>query len=181
MEYKSLYEEFNIETKKMYHKWFNKYIKDKDKESFKNAVIAMGNTYGVLRTLPKEEKKRDAFINDIWGNIKDIKKGNYDWTKEIEVIEEKEKRHFRIRSYLSKVCYLISPEKYKIIYDSNNKTSLGKLYKKNKLNWNPEKWQENIDKIFDDLVNKYQVELKNYKVGSPEYYFYLDFLLWESN
>lgn len=168
--YKSLYEEFNIETKKMYHKWFNKYIKDKDKESFKNAVIAMGNTYGVLRTLPKEEKKRDAFFKDIWDNREKIKSGKYDWTKEIEG------RHFW--SYLSKVCYLISPEKYKIIYDSNNKTSLGKLYKKN---WNPKKWQGNIDGIFDDLVNKYQVELKNYKVDPHEYYFYLDFLLWESN
>ena len=170
--YKSLYEEFNIETKKMYHKWFKIYI-EKDEESFKNAVIAMGNTYGVLRTLPKEETKREAFFKDIWDNREEIKSGKYDWTKEIEG------RHFW--SYLSKVCYLISPEKYKIIYDSNNKTSLGKLYKKNKLNWNPEKWQENIEEIFDDLVNKYQVELKNHEVGSPEYYFYLDFLLWESN
>jgi hypothetical protein len=171
MEYKSLYEEFNIETKKMYHKWFNKYIKDEDEESFKNAVIAMGNTYGVLRTLPRIN--REAFFKDIWDNREKIKSGEYDWTKKIEG------RHFW--SYLSKVCYLISPEKYKIIYDNNNKTSLGKLYKKNKLNWNPEKWQENIEEIFDDLVNKYQVELKNHEVGSPAYYFYLDFLLWQSN
>lgn len=177
-EYESLDEEFNIETKKMYHRWFNKYIEDGKKDAFKNAVIAMGKTYNVLRTLPKQEENelndiRENFFEDIWNNIPEIKSGKYDWTKEIEG------RHFW--SYLSKVCYLISPEKYKIIYDSNNKTSLGKLYKKNKLNWNPEKWQENIEEIFDDLVNKYQVELKNHEVGSPEYYFYLDFLLWESN
>lgn len=174
--YKSLYEEFNIETKKMYHKWFTEYIEKGDKESFKNAVIAMGNTYGVLRTLPKEEENelndiRENFFEDIWNNIPEIKNGNYDWTKEIEG------RHFW--SYLSKVCYLISPEKYKIIYDNNNRIRLKELYPET--NWNPENWQGNIDGIFDDLVNQYQVELKNYKVGSPEYYFYLDFLLWESN
>lgn len=167
MAYKSLYEEFNIETKKMYHKWFNKYIKDEDKESFKNAVIAMGNTYGVLRTLPRIN--REAFFKDIWDNRKKIKSGEYDWTKKIEG------RHFW--SYLSKVCYLVSPEKYKIIYDDNNRIRLNELYPEK--SWNPENWQENIDKIFDDLVNKYQVELKN--CNSLEYYFYLDFLLWESN
>ncbi|MEE0878960.1 MAG: hypothetical protein UH788_06755 [Treponemataceae bacterium] len=170
MEYKSLYEEFNIETKKMYHKWFNKYIKDEDKESFKNAVIAMGNTYGVLRTLPRIN--REAFFKDIWDNREEIKSGEYDWTKKIEGIEG---RHFW--SYLSKVCYLISPEKYKIIYDNNNRIRLKELYPET--NWNPENWQGNIDGIFDDLVNKYQVELKN--CNSLEYYFYLDFLLWESN
>ena len=82
-DYKSLYEEFNIETKRMYHKWFTEYI-EKDEESFKNAVIAMGNTYGVLRTLPKEETKREVFFKDIWDNREKIKSGKYDWTKEIE-------------------------------------------------------------------------------------------------
>ena len=180
MEYKSLYEEFNIETKKMYHKWFNKYIKDEDEESFKNAVIAMGKTYNVLRTLPKQEENelndiRENFFEDIWNNIPEIKSGKYDWTKEIEGIKG---RHFW--SYLSKVCYLISPEKYKIIYDNNNRIRLKELYPE-KI-WNPKNWQGNIDDgIYDDLVNKYQVELKNYKVDPHEYYFYLDFLLWESN
>ena len=120
MEYTSLDEEFNIETKKMYHKWFNKYIEDGDKEAFKNAVIAMGNTYHVLRTLPK--KYREKFFEDIWKNKEEIKEGNYAWWS---------RQYFY--SYFSKVCYLISPEKYKIIYDSNNKTTLRKLYKKNKL------------------------------------------------
>ena len=71
MGYISLDEEFNIETKKMYHKWFNKYIEDGDKEAFKNAVIAMGNTYHVLRTLPK--KYRKAFFKDIWKYKDEIK------------------------------------------------------------------------------------------------------------
>jgi hypothetical protein len=164
MEYKSLYEEFNIETKKMYHKWFNKYIGNKD--AFKNAVIAMGNTYGVLRTLPRIN--REAFFKDIWDNREKIKSGEYDWTKKIEG------RHFW--SYLSKVCYLVNPEKYKIIYDDNNRIRLNELYPEK--SWNPEKWQKNIEEIFDDLVNRYQVELENYK-DSLEYY--LDFLLWESN
>lgn len=168
MEYESLGEEFNIETKKMYHKWFNKYIKD-GKEAFENAVIAMGNTYGVLRTLPK--KYRKAFFKDIWKYKDEIKKGNYDWTKKIE------KRHFY--SYLSKVCYLISPEKYKIIYDTNNEKRLKELYPER--SWNPNNWQENIDEIFGDLDKKFKGKLKTYEEDSPEYYFCLDFLLWESN
>ena len=171
MGYISLDEEFNIETKKMYHKWFNKYIEGGVKEAFKNAVIAMGNTYGVLRTLPKIN--REAFFNDIWANREEIKSGNYDWTQEIEG------RHFW--SYLSKVCYLIKPEKYKIIYDTNNEKRLKELYPER--SWNPNNWQDNIKdkKIFDDLVNKYQVELENYEDDSPEYYFCLDFLLWKKN
>ena len=151
-QYKSLDEEFNIETKKMYHKWFNKYIEGENEEAFKNAVIAMGKTYNVLRTLPKQEENelneniREKFFEDLWKNKEEIKEGNYAWwSKEIEG------QYFY--SYLSKVCYLISPEKYKIIYDSNNKTTLRKLYKKNKLNWNPENWQEKINEIFNDLVN----------------------------
>lgn len=187
--YESLDEEFNIETKKMYHKWFNKYIKD-GKEAFENAVIAMGKTYNVLRTLPKQEENesqddnktddsenelneniREKFFRDIWDNIKVIQTGEYKWSKTIE------NRHFY--SYLSKVCYLIKPEKYKIIYDTNNEKRLKELYPER--TWNPNNWQKNIDEIFDDLVNKYQVELKKYKDGSPEYYFCLDFLLWKKN
>lgn len=179
-EYESLDEEFNIETKKMYHRWFNKYIEDGKKDAFKNAVIAMGKTYNVLRTLPKQEENelndiRENFFEDIWNNIPEIKNGNYDWAKKIKEAEQ------NFYSYLSKVCYLISPEKYKIIYDSNNKKRLRKLYKKNKLNWEPENWQKNIDEIFDDLIDKFQGELKTYKLGSPEYYFRLDFLLWKKN
>ena len=127
----------------------------------------MGNTYHVLRTLPK--KYREKFFEDIWKNKEEIKEGNYAWWS---------RQYFY--SYFSKVCYLISPEKYKIIYDSNNKTTLRKLYKKNKLKWDPKNWQKNIDEIFGDLVNKYKDELENYK-GSPEYYFCLDFLLWKKN
>ena len=181
MEYTSLGEEFNIETKKMYHKWFHKYIEDGNDENnkaFENAVIAMGKTYNVLRTLPKQEENelneniREKFFEDIWNNIPEIKNGNYDWTKKIEGIKG---RHFW--SYLSKVCYLISPEKYKIIYDDNNKKRLKELYPER--TWNPKNWQKNIDEIFVDLVNKYQGKLENYEDGSPEYYFYLDFLLWD--
>ena len=172
MEYTSLDEEFNIETKKMYHKWFNKYIKAGNEDAFKNAVIAMGNTYHVLRTLPK--KYRKAFFEDIWKYKEEIKKGNYAWwSKEIEG------QYFY--SYLSKVCYLISPEKYKIIYDKNNRIRLNELYRENELIWEHENWQKNIDEIFGDLVEKFHGELENYEDDSPEYYFCLDFLLWKKN
>ena len=152
--------ELNIFQKKLFRKYLIDAItRDDAAEDFKNVVYFIGIQWGVIRTvlsddtakcnecnqnLTEEENQQESelikkikfsdFVENLWNNKKKILSGEYtDWTKE-----------GRLHSYESKICFLINPKHYKIIFDSQNRESLGKSKCK------AEEWQGIVNKYFED-------------------------------
>ena len=79
------------------------------------------------------------------------------------------KSNFKAYSFESKVCFLINPQHYKIIYDTNNMEALKRRTNKR---INHKNWQEAADKYYED----------NYKgVTDIQEIFEIDFELWNSS
>ena len=119
----------------------------------------IGIQWGVIRTvlsddtakynecnqnLTEEENQQESevikkikfsdFVENLWNNKKKILSGEYtDWTKEGHP-----------HSYESKICFLINPKHYKIIFDSQNRESLGKS------TYKAEEWQDIVNNYFED-------------------------------
>ena len=151
--------ELNIFQKNLFRKYLIDAITCDDKKGFKDVVQFIGIQWGVIRTVlsddtancnecnqnPTEEENQQEseviknmtfsdFVNNLWENKKKIHSGEYtDWTK---------KGH--PHSYESKICFLINPKHYKIIFDSQNRKSLGKSKCK------AEEWQGIVNKYFED-------------------------------
>lgn len=152
--------ELNIFQKNLFRKYLIDAItRDDAAEDFKNVVQFIGIQWGVIRTVlsddkakcnecnqnpTEEEKQQEAevikkmtfskFVENLWKNKKKILSGEYtDWTKEGSP-----------HSYESKICFLINPKHYKIIFDSQNRKSLKKS------NCKAEEWQDIVNKYFED-------------------------------
>ena len=124
--------EFNISAKIIYREWLMEAIKNDDYESFRDCVLNLGTEWHVIRTVKKA--KRDNFYKNLWENRKNIQNGTYNWWTGAP-------------SYKSKVCFLINPQKYKLIYDSNNQSALHKITGE----WfTPVKWQDAVDKYYEE-------------------------------
>ena len=152
-------EELNIFQKNLFRKYLIDAITRNDEKDFEDVVHFIGIQWGVIRTVlsddtakcnecnqnPTEEENLQEsdviknmtfsnFVDNLWKNKKKILSGEYtDWTKEGHP-----------HSYESKICFLINPNHYKIIFDSQNRKSLGKSTYKAK------DWQGIVNKYFED-------------------------------
>ena len=81
----------------------------------------------------------DEFCNNLWKNREKIQKGTYKWNNS----------EYNAYSYESKICFLINPEYYKLIYDGNVRKALNKATKDN--------WQDKADKYYQNNNNKEKI------------------------
>lgn len=86
-----------------------------DETDFCNAVKWCGNNGNVARTVDMEEVRKFAEV--LFKHKKDICSGEY-WGEKIEL---KRKPY----SWISKICHIINPKMYPIIYDEYNKKTFG--------------------------------------------------------
>ena len=139
---------FNISVKITYRKWLMEAIEKNEYESFKDCVLNLGTEWNVIRTVEKENQK--DFCKNLWDNRKNIQNGTYNWWTGAP-------------SYKSKVCFLINPQYYKLIYDSNNKETLHEETDK----WfTPIEWQDAADKYYEEHKIEKDVE----KIFEIDYY-----------
>ena len=125
--------ELNIFQKKLFRKYLIDAITRDDTEDFKDVVHFIGIQWGVIRNVSSDDTATDL-VNNLWENKKKILSGEYtDWTKE-----------GRLHSYESKICFLINPKHYKVIFDSQNRESLGKS------NCKAKDWQDIVNNYFED-------------------------------
>lgn len=124
--------DFNIYAKLIYREWLMEAIEKNEYESFMKCVLNLGTEWHVIRTVKKENQK--DFCKNLWNNRKNIQNGTYNWWTGAP-------------SYKSKVCFLINPQYYKLIYDSNNQSALHKITGE----WfNPANWQDAADKYYEE-------------------------------
>lgn len=158
--------EFNISAKIIYRKWLMDAIEKNEYESFKDCVLNLGIEWHVIRTVKKV--KREDFYKNLWDNRKNIQNGTYNWWTGAP-------------SYKSKVCFLINPQYYKLIYDSKNRDAI------NEENCKPANWQDAADKYYEehkeefhksetDVDKYYQKFLKSEKDVLK--IFEIDYYLW---
>ena len=147
--------DFNIYAKLIYREWLMEAIEKNEYESFMKFVLNLGTEWHVIRTVKKENQK--DFCKNLWNNRKNIQNGTYSgWAES----------HYDAYSYESKVCFLINPQYYKLIYDSNNKEALHEETDK----WfTPIEWQDAADKYYEE---------HNYKSKTDEKIFEIDYKLW---
>lgn len=125
--------ELNIFQKKLFRKYLIDAITRDNEKDFKYVVQFIGIQWGVIRNVSSDDTATDL-VNNLWENKKKILSGEYtDWTKE-----------GRLHSYESKICFLINPNHYKIIFDSQNRKSLEKSKCK------AEEWQDIVNNYFED-------------------------------
>lgn len=142
--------QYNIKQKEMFHEWFQNALKPENESLFKEIVKFIGREWSVLRTV--EKGKIDEFCTNLWKNRAKIQDGTYKWNKS----------KYKAYSYESKICFLIMPEKYKLIYDGNVRKALNNATKDN--------WQKEAN---DKIKDYYKTEEINTKQA-----FEIDWILW---
>lgn len=153
-------EKYNVEIKNIFHKWITKAINEKNKDLFYDCVKTIGKEWNVKRCVPNE--KFNDFVNHLWSKKDDIinSEKEYKWW---------ESKHHAY-SYESKICFLINPKKYKIIYDSNTIKTLKKEFEL-PTSIKPENFQS--------FVNKYY-EVNKLDTSNNDSIFETDFKLWQN-
>lgn len=149
--------EFNISAKNIYRKWLMEAIEKNEYESFRDCILNLGTEWNVIRTVEKENQK--DFCKNLWNNRKNIQNGTYSgWAES----------HYDAYSYESKVCFLINPQYYKLIYDSNNKEALHEETDK----WfTPIEWQDVVDKYYEKDKKEFLKSEKDVlKIFEIDYY-----------
>ena len=137
--------EFNISAKIIYREWLMEAIKNDDYKSFRDCVLNLGTEWHVIRTVEKDNQ--DNFCKNLWDNRKKIQNGTYNWWTGAP-------------SYKSKVCFLINPQYYKLIYDSKNRDAL------HEENCKPANWHDIVDKYYEEHKLEKDVE----KIFEIDYY-----------
>ena len=169
MKYTSLEEELNITQKIIFKNWLLKAIKTNDFKNFTKAVEIIGKEWHVSRTLKKSELKETkyrVFSKALWKNKDKIMNGDFKWN------DSKNLNGFKAYSYASKICFLINPNSYEIIYDSQNTAELKRLNKEKPFTdkaITKENWQE--------IVSLYYKQ-KNITDLNDEKIFKIDYDLW---
>jgi len=175
MEYESLQEELNIEQKKMFKKWLLETI-DNENE-FKKVVKLIGKAWSVARSLKGAgtiEEKYENVSSNLWNNRNLIlgKKGSKncydDWNKPL--------KDLRVYSYQSKICFLMNPQYYGIIYDSQNTAELKRLNKEKSFTdkaITKENWQGIVSSYYEKQKNITDLNDLN-----DEEIFKIDYDLW---
>ena len=131
-------EEMNVSAKYMFRKQRLDAIKKNDNKAFKECVKKIGTAWGTIRR--SKVAVRDSFIDTLWDNTEAMQSGSYEWNKS----------NYSAYSYESKICFLINPLHYKIIYDSKNAAVLAKRY-----NWsiNQAQWQARVEQYYSEIVH----------------------------
>lgn len=154
MDSKDFKNDFNIYAKLIYREWLMEAIERDDSESFRKCILNLGIEWHVIRTVEKENQK--DFCKNLWDNRKNIQNGTYSgWTES----------HYDAYSYKSKVCFLINPQYYKLIYDSKNRDAI------NEENFKPANWQDVVDKYYEKDKKEFLKSEKDVlKIFEIDYY-----------
>ncbi|WP_440557972.1 hypothetical protein [Treponema succinifaciens] len=146
--------DFNIYAKLIYREWLMEAIERDDSESFRKCILNLGIEWHVIRTVKKV--KRDDFCKNLWDNRKNIQNGTYSGWAESP---------YDAYSYKSKVCFLINPQYYKLIYDSKNRDAI------NEENCKPANWQDVVDKYYEKDKKEFLKSEKDVlKIFEIDYY-----------
>jgi hypothetical protein len=127
-----LSEAANVAAKYQFRAILLKAITKKDMNAFKACVEQIGLDWHVSRTV--ETNKKDAFSESLWNNREAILSGKYEWNKS----------PYNAYSYESKVCFLLNPVHYKLIFDSQIQTALNET--------NRDKWQERVERYYQETL-----------------------------
>ena len=136
-----LEEEANVAVKHVFRAELLNAIAKNDKGAFKKCVEQIGKDWHVSRTVETEEK--EEFREDLWKNKEAILSNKYEWNKS----------QYSAYSYESKICFLLNPVYYKLIYDGLNKKALTEFYKSinDTRKVNKETWQETVEHYYSKL------------------------------
>lgn len=136
-----LEEEANVAVKHVFRAELLNAIAKNDKGAFKKCVEQIGKDWHVSRTVENEEK--EEFREDLWKNKEAILSNKYEWNKS----------QYSAYSYESKICFLLNPVYYKLIYDERNKAALTEFYKSihDTRKVNKETWQETVEHYYSTL------------------------------
>lgn len=146
--------EFNISAKIIYREWLMEAIEHDDYKSFRDCVLNLGTEWHVIRTVEKDNQ--DDFCKNLWDNRKKIQNGTYSGWAESP---------YDAYSYKSKVCFLINPQYYKLIYDSKNRDAI------NEENFKPANWQDVVDKYYEKDKKEFLKSEKDVlKIFEIDYY-----------
>lgn len=111
----------NVDTKLLFNEWLNKAIMNGNEVLFKYCVEQLGSAWGVKRNIPSEQF--DKFVNHLFENGERIQNHEYKFWDEAYTLRRKSKKREEIiahaYSYESKVCFVINPTEYSLIYDNN--------------------------------------------------------------
>lgn len=138
-----LEEEANIAVKHVFRAELLNAIAKNDKGAFKKCVEQIGKDWHVSRTVENEEKKE--FREDLWKNKEAILSNKYEWNKSL----------YSAYSYESKICFLLNPVYYKLIYDGLNKAALTEFYKSinDTRKVDKETWQETVEHYYSKILS----------------------------
>lgn len=191
-DYDKALETWNLTSKRIFHEAFTKVLKDDNYDEFVKWVGRVGDAWNVKRTISLTKGNEDnfnRFCEHVWKNRENIQKRTYKYwekgkNKYWEKNDPEENKAIALKkgektthahSYESKICFLIAPEKYKLINDSINRENMKTLLNEDK-DYTYEEFDNNIDKCLEEMDS-------NYKEGTtdPEYYFKADYQLWSGN
>ena len=138
-----LEEEANVAVKHVFRAELLNAIARNDKGAFKTLVEQIGKDWHVSRTVENEEKKE--FREDLWKNKEAILSNKYEWNKS----------QYSAYSYESKICFLLNPVYYKLIYDERNKKALIEFYKSinDTRKVDKETWQETVEHYYSKALS----------------------------
>ena len=138
-----LEEEANVAVKQVFRAELLNAIAKNDKGAFKTLVEQIGKDWHVSRTVETEEK--EEFREDLWKNKEAILSNKYEWNKS----------QYSAYSYESKICFLLNPVYYKLIYDGLNKKALTEFYKSinDTRKVNKETWQETVEHYYSKTLS----------------------------
>ena len=138
-----LEEEANVAVKHVFRAELLNAIAKNDKGAFKTLVEQIGKDWHVSRTVETEEK--EEFREDLWKNKEAILSNKYEWNKS----------QYSAYSYESKICFLLNPVYYKLIYDGLNKKALTEFYKSinDTRKVNKETWQETVEHYYSKTLS----------------------------
>ena len=136
-----LEEEANVAVKHVFRAELLNAIAKNDKGAFKKCVEQIGKDWHVSRTVETEEK--EEFREDLWKNKEAILSNKYEWNKS----------QYSAYSYESKICFLLNPVYYKLVYDGLNKAALTEFYKSinDTRKVDKETWQETVEHYYSKL------------------------------
>lgn len=204
MAYNECQEKLNIFQKNVFKHYLENCNKEKEAD-FKSIVYLIGNQWSVLRTVKNKKKTEEDVFNDAENTITDtnntfqriaenlfqnrkkiLRAATKDW-----LTADKDNHYLwwesdtKTYSYESKICFLLNPKKYKIIYDNNNTAALESILKKIGVtdSLKPKNWQHIVDEywweIIDDLKSKDSaLQEINFEECTVDDIFRIDCKLW---
>ena len=138
-----LEEEANVAVKHVFRAELLNAIAKNDKGAFKKCVEQIGKDWHVSRTVQTKDKYK--FREDLWKNKEAILSNKYEWNKS----------QYSAYSYESKICFLLNPVYYKLIYDGLNKKALTEFYKSihDTRKVDKETWQETVEHYYSKALS----------------------------